>query len=330
MRIGIAFDLKSDFQVGGTAPDDRLEEYDSDETVGHLTQALEALGHSVVRLGGGRRLVERVLADPPDLVYNIAEGYGTRSREAHVPAVLEMLGIPFTHSDPLTLAVTLDKAMAKRLVAAAGLSTPPFKVVSRLQDLDTLDLPFPVITKPLWEGSSMGIRLDSRHAHMDSLRKMVADLLADYQQPVLVEAFCTGPEFTVGVLGNGADARVLGTMEIQPRNRSLEHFVYSVEVKRNYAQEVVYHVPPPRPRAMVDRVEALALACYRELGCRDQSRVDIRLDAEGEPRFIEVNPLPGMNAVTGDIVLIAKGMGLTYTQLVGQVVAAATARLGLP
>src|SRR5262245_37307813 len=162
MQIGIAFDLKSDFALKPGDPDDLLEEYDSTATLDGLSAALEAGGHEVRRLGGGRRFLETVLRDPPQLVFNIAEGHGTRSREAHVPAVCEMLRIPYTHSDPLTLAVTLDKSVAKKVVRADGVPTPDFVVVDG-PDLAGIErLRFPVFVKPVAEGSSMGIRKSSR------------------------------------------------------------------------------------------------------------------------------------------------------------------------
>lgn len=327
MDIGIAFDLKADHEgahAGG--PDDRLEEYDSLATVEAIAGALREGGHEPRLLGGGRRLVEALLARPPELVFNIAEGSGTRSREAHVPAVCEMLGVPVTHSDPLTLAVTLDKAMAKRLAASAGVATPRFVVVESSAELAGLDLAWPRIAKPLFEGSSIGIRKTSRAADLPSLVREVSRIARDYAQPVLVEEFCTGPEFTVGVLGTGASARAVGAMEIVPRRCLPEEFVYSLEVKRDYQNEVEYHVPPRRDARTIERVLALAVAAHRALGCRDVSRVDVRLAGDGSPRFLEVNPLPGLNPVTGDLVILAERSGLPYRELVGAIVSAALAR----
>jgi D-alanine-D-alanine ligase len=326
MEIGIAYDLKSDFSAQSDDPDDRFEEYDNQGTVNGITAALEAAGHRTRLLGGGRRFIEQVLAQPPDLVFNIAEGYGTRSREAHVPSVLEMLHIPYTHSDPLTLAVTLDKAIAKRLVAAHGLPTPGFAVIEHLNQLGELRLQFPVITKPLFEGSSMGIRKTSRVTDKAALRRQIERLLADYQQPVLVEEFCSGPEFTVGVLGNGSKASVIGIMEIRPRRGNLDEFVYSLEVKRNYLEEVEYCVPPDQPPALLELINQVALGAYRALDCRDVARVDLRVSASGEPKFIEINPLPGLNPITGDIVILSTRSGISYDTLIERIVAAARER----
>jgi D-alanine-D-alanine ligase len=331
MQIGIAFDLKSDFGADTDAssdgrvagPDDRLEEYDSIGTVEAIASALRERGHDAVLLGGGRRFVERLLASPPDLVFNIAEGRGTRSREAHVPAVCEMLGVPVTHSDPLTLAVTLDKAMAKRLAASMGVATPRFAVCHGVADVDAADvarLVYPLIAKPMFEGSSMGVRRHSRVTNASELRREVARITGDYDQPALVEEFCSGPEFTVGVHGNGAGARVIGVMEIVPLKAKPHEFVYSLEVKRDWENEVEYHVPPRRDAAIVDAVAQCGLDAYRALECRDISRVDVRLDAQGAPRFLEVNPLPGLNPITGDLCILAKRSGLAYVDMIDGIV----------
>jgi D-alanine-D-alanine ligase len=330
MRIGISFDLKSDFAAGAADPEDRFEEYDSDATVAAIEGALRQAGYDTVRLGGGRALLEHVLAAPPDLVFNICEGVvPTRSREAHVPAVLEMLGIPHTHSDPLTLALTLDKAAAKRVVMSMGVPSPRFAVIDDPAQARHVALDFPVIAKPLFEGSSIGVRKKSRVTDRAALAELVGRLLADYKEPVLVEEFCPGPEMTVGVIGNGAEARILGVMEISPRLMKPEEFVYSLEVKRNYETEVEYHVPPKRPRELVAKVEQTALDAYRALGCRDVARVDVRIGADGEPKFLEVNPLPGINPVTGDIVILSRAGGVEYATLIAEIVMQARRRYGL-
>lgn len=331
LMVGIAYDLKADFEraarrVDGELPEDAFEEYDSEATVAALEDALASNGYQSRRLGSGRAFLSQIMAGPGDIVFNIAEGFGTRSREAHVPSALEMLGVPYTHSDPLTLALTLDKAMAKRVAAAAGVPTPRFAVVEYLEDARGLDLSYPRIAKPLFEGSSMGIRKHSRVTNNEDFMELIEQLLRDYREPVLVEEFASGPEFTVGILGSGASASVIGAMEIVPRNCSTSEFVYSLEVKRNYLEEVAYHVPPKRPTELVRTVEAVALAAYRALGCRDVARVDVRIGDDGEPKFLEVNPLPGLNPVTGDLVILARGNGISYHELIGRIVEGARLR----
>jgi D-alanine-D-alanine ligase len=331
MRIGIAFDLKSDFEAASGAPEDALEEYDSPATVEAIERALAARGHSVVRLGGGRRFLAAVLGSPPELVFNISEGRGTRSREAHVPAVCEMLSIPYTHSDPLTMALSLDKAMAKRVVASAGVPTPRFAVVESELELAALDLELPLIAKPLFEGSSMGVRRNSKIADAAQLAERVRALFAGYRQPVLIEEFCTGPECTVAVLGTGAGARAAASMEIVPKKVAVAEFVYSLEIKRNWdwADEMEYAVPPRRSARERAAIEAVALGAYRALGCRDVARVDVRIGRDGEPEFIEANPLPGVAPGWSDLALLWERIGRSYEDLIGSILDEACARLGL-
>jgi D-alanine-D-alanine ligase len=334
MNIGIAFDLKTDFARADGAPDDALEEYDSPATVDAIERVLAARGHRVMRLAGGRRFVASVLETPPDLVFNIAEGRGSRSREAHVPAVCEMLGIAVTHSDPLTMALALDKAMAKRAVASAGVATPRFAVIESARDLpnvNELGLEYPLFAKPLFEGSSMGIRRNSKIESSASLVERVGTLLDHYREPVLVEEFCTGPEFTVAVLGTGSHARIAGAMEIVPKKVAAAEFVYSLEVKRNvdWRSEMEYAVPPRKSAREIAAIEAVALAAHRALGCRDIARIDVRTGRDGEPKFIEANPLPGVAPGWSDLALLWEGLGRTYDDLIGAILDEACARLDL-
>lgn len=332
MKIGIAFDLKADFDASALsagAPDDLLEEYDSPATVEAIARVLASRGHEPLLLGGGRRFVEHLLQARPELVFNIAEGRGSRSREAHVPAVCEMLGIPCTHSDPLTMAVSLDKAMAKRVVASAGVPTPRFAVVERLEQLDGLELAFPLFAKPLFEGSSMGVRRRSRCSDRSELRERVETLLSDYGEAVLVEEFCGGHEFTVAILGTGPGARVVSAMEVVPLVTPVADFVYSLEVKRNpnWREEIRYDAPPRRPVREVAQIEQVALDAYRALDCRDVGRVDVRCDASGAPKFIELNPLPGLAPGWSDIALLWERIGRSYDDLILSILDGACARL---
>jgi D-alanine-D-alanine ligase len=229
-----------------------------------------------------------------------------------------MLGVPYTGSDPLCLALTLDKDLAKRVVASRGLATPRHLLVERLAELPGGDAPgglrFPLIVKPAWEGSSKGVRLSSRVTAPAALREQAAFVLEGYGGPALIEEFCEGEEFTVGVIGNETP-RAIGVMQIRHRTLPPEEFLYSLEVKRDWENQVEYLVPPPLDAALLGRVEALAVACYRALGCRDVSRVDIRLKG-GVPNFIEVNPLPGLSPTYGDLPILAGRMGWAYPQLV--------------
>lgn len=335
MRIGIAYDLRREQQRDPDRPDDALEEYDSEATVDAIAAALRDAGHEVSLLGGGREFLERALAAsagraPVDLVFNIAEGRGSRSREAQVPAVCEMLGLPCTGSDPLSLALCLDKALSKRIAASHGVATAAFCLVESADLVDSAAFPpLPAIAKPNAEGSSIGVRRNARCTTREALADRVRTLLADYRAPVLVEQFIEGVEVTVGILGTGPRARVVGVMEIAPRRASDQPFVYSVEVKRNYLQEVDYHVPPRLGTASIAAIEACALAAYRALGCRDVGRVDLRLDARGAPSLIEINPLPGLNPADGDLPLIWQRGGRSYAELIAAILDQAVRRTGL-
>jgi D-alanine-D-alanine ligase len=339
LRIGLAFDLVPAGAESWDGPDDRYEEFDKPETVAALAGVLRGLGHDVVLLGDGRALLARVLADPPDLVWNLAEGEGVgRCREARVPAVLEMLGIACTGSDPLTLAAALDKHVAKQLVAAAGVAVPRGLVVTpeslaenaaaaaaaHLADFAAL-VPFPWLLKPAYEGSSKGIRsrclVDSAPQAEDVLRSLVSD----YEQPILVEEFVAGDEVTAGVIGTGSSARLIGTMRVVPRNRDAR-FVYSIEMKREWSDNLDYEGPAALPQTALRRLEHAALCAYAALGCRDVARIDFRVRDE-VPVFLEANPLPGLAPGWSDLVILARGMGIDYPELIRQILDAALARI---
>jgi D-alanine-D-alanine ligase len=327
MKIGITFDLKTPGQVPANAPDDAQEEFDSPQTIEAIARVLRDLGHQVVLLGDGREFLQKVLDDPPDFVFNFAEGQGvSRSREARVPAVLEMLGIPFTGSDPLTMAVTLDKDCAKRLVAAAGVPIPPGVLLPPHAPLEKslLDqLIFPVIVKPAWEGSSKGIRNKCLVQTPSQLRDVVASLGQDHQQPILLEEFIQGDELTVGVHGNDPP-QILGIMRVVPRE-PMDQFIYSLEIKRDYRRLVRYECPAPLAPEVTRAVENATLTAFKALGCRDIARVDFRV-RDGIPYFLEVNPLPGLNPDDSDLVIMSGLLGWTYPQLIRTILDAALTR----
>jgi len=331
MRIGITYDLKSTEPLSPDLPDDFEEEFDSPVTVEAIAGVLRKFGHDVLLLGDGRELLQRVLSDPPDLVFNIAEGRGiARSREARVPAVLEMLGIPHTGSDPLTCAVTLDKDCAKRLAISAGVTCPggvllrPGEDIAAVVENDPAFPGFPALVKPAWEGSSKGIRGKSVVENPDDLRTVVESLWRDHRQPLLVEEFIAGDELTVGVIGNEAP-QVLGVMRVLPL-REEKRFIYSLEVKRDWSNRVRYECPARLAPQDQQAVCEAALRAYQVLGCRDVARIDFRL-RRGIPYFLEVNPLPGLNPETGDLVILAQHCGWSYERLIEGVLNAALDRL---
>ena len=292
LRIGIAFDLAPDRprpRPRKAGPDDQFEEFDKPETVEAIAAVLRGRGHEVVLLGDGSDLLRRALDDPPDLVWNMAEGHGVgRSREARVPAALEMLGIPCTGSDPLTLAATLDKDVAKRLVASEGsVKVPDGRALPTWMEREGFAKAIaplfanpadparrgPVLLKPSFEGSSKGIRTRCLAHSVDEAWTVYREIASTYRQTVLVEEFIRGEEVTVGLVGNVDDrsVEVLGAMRVVPTRRE-DDFVYSLEVKRDWRNRVRYEAPAPLDPDVAHRLFAAARACYESLGCRDLAR----------------------------------------------------------
>jgi D-alanine-D-alanine ligase len=327
LRVGITYNLKKDFSQPENQPVDFLEEFDAEETIDAIREALESEGHEVIKLGGGTHLIDRLKEASVDIVFNIAEGLEGRNREAHIPALLEFLNIPYTGSDPLTLSLTLDKAMAKRVIMSQNIPTPPFRKIERMEELDGLDLRYPLFVKLCYEGSSKGVRLDSKILDRQSLEEKTRGLLKTYHSPLLVEEFVNGPEFTVGIVGN-EDPFVLGVMQIEIKGKPPEESIYSLEVKREWEEKVRYHCPPSIDQNLLKKIEEVALRAYRALECRDVSRVDIRVGADRTPYFLEINPLPGLSPVYGDLVIMARSMGWDYAWLVKTIFHQALKRYG--
>jgi D-alanine-D-alanine ligase len=317
MRIGLSYDLKEDLGHVGIGVEDVLEEYDSRETVELIATSLEAIGYSVVMLSGGREFMNNILRQKVDLVFNIAEGRGNyRSREAQVPSILEMLGIPYTGSDPLCLATCLDKPLAKRLVSLEAVTTPRWQLIKDKDELGQIyweDFTFPVIIKPACEGSSKGIRLTSVAEDASQAQIEASRILDCYQQSVIVEEFIDGDEVTVGVTGN-SPPDVLGMMRILPKDREA-HFIYSLEVKRDYKNRIEYECPARLEGEVLQKIKLSSLKVFQVLGCRDFARIDFRIGYDGLPYFIEINPLPGLGTHS-DLVIMASKLGWTHKELI--------------
>ena len=337
MIIGISYDLKEAISPGKKQPEDALEEYDSVETVEALKSAIAAKGHAVVKLGGGREFLNRILKEKVDFVFNISEGLGTyRGREAQVPSVLEMLDIPYSGADPQCLTVCLDKHLTKKIVSMEAITTPKWQVITQAslraqrsnhQAFDWSSLPYPAFVKPVWEGSSKGIRLNSLVRDPQQMKKLVTELLEQYQQPVLVEKFIAGEEVTVGIVGN-SPPRVIGIMRVVPRKKDAD-FIYSLEVKRDYLNLVDYECPAKLPTKTLRSIEEMSLKSFEVLECRDFSRVDFRVSPDGTPYFLEINPLAGLNPRSSDIVIMAGLLGIKYPELIGSILDSGLARHSL-
>jgi D-alanine-D-alanine ligase len=326
MRIGLTYDLRADYLAAGYSEEETAE-FDQPGTIDAIDSALQALGHQTDRIGNGRQLVGRLAAGGRwDLVFNIAEGLHGPAREAQVPAILELYDIPYTFSDPLVLALALHKGMTKAVIRDAGLPTADFAVVERIEDLDRLTLPLPLFAKPVAEGTGKGVTAASKITDRPSLGRICAELLARYRQPVLVETFLAGREFTVGIAGTGPAAHVLGSMEVVLL-AGAEAGVYSY-VNKERCEELCHYRPGrPEEDEEVRQAEALGLAAYRVLGCRDAGRVDLRSDARGRPHFIEVNPLAGLHPLHSDLPILCAMRGMTYHTLMEKIISSATKRV---
>ncbi|MCP5432047.1 MAG: D-alanine--D-alanine ligase [Alphaproteobacteria bacterium] len=325
MRIGLVYDLRDDYRALGLS-EEECAEFDSAETIAELAGALRRQGAEVVGVGHGRALAAALVAGTRyDLVLSIAEGVKGRSREAQVPALCELFDQPYAFSDPLTLAATLDKAVAKRLVRDAGVPTAPFAVLARPEEARAVDLGWPVFVKPIAEGTGKGCENASRCEDAGALERVARDLIARFDQPALVEPFLPGREFTVGILGTGETARVIGTIEVLLGTKA-DAVGYTYANKADWEDRVRYVAADD---ATAREAAAVALAAHRALDCRDVSRCDLRCDARGRPVFLETNPLPGLKPDYSDLPILAKLSGIAYDDLIGELLEAAVARLGI-
>ncbi len=324
MKVGLTYNLRSDPAPVGATPD-YYAEFDTAESIGYLESAIASLGHQVCRIGDIFQLVQFLAAGQSvDMVFNMAEGHWGRSREAQVPALLEAYRIPYTGSDPLTLALCLDKALVKRVWQQAGVRTPAFFVVTAEADL-ARRLDFPLFVKPACEGSSKGIDAGAVVTSAAELATRAAWVLDTYRQPALVEEFLPGREFSVGLLGTGPTARVLGAVEI------VEDAPYGIS---GFAEKQKSPVPPGTyrpvaPGPLRDELGALALRAYRAVDCRDLGRVDLRLDRDGQPQVLELNPIVGLHPTECLMPCIAYQAGLTFESLIGAILEHARARWNL-
>jgi D-alanine-D-alanine ligase len=334
---------------------DRYAEWDTLETIDAVARALAPFGN-VVRLEATAEFPERLRAERPDIVFNIAEGLVGVNRESHVPAICEFFGVPYSGSDPLTLSTCLHKARTKEILAFNGIPTAPFAVVESLRDLGSLldgrqeemlpsaaparRLPdaFPLFVKPVHEGSSKGVTVRNLVHSRDELVTRVTELLDEYAQPVLVEDYLPGAEFTCAVLGNSHEAQVLPIVGMNfgdlPEGVAP---IYGFEAKWVWDTPDrplrIFDCPAPISDSLRRAIEDVTLRAYRALGCRDWSRVDVRLDAHGAPNVVEINPLPGILPNPADnscFPKAARAAGLSYDTLIQTCLSHAAARQHVP
>ena len=323
MNIGLTYDLRDEYRRQGYGEEETAE-FDELATVVGIESALHSLGHTTNRVGHLGALAARLVqGDRWDLVFNLAEGLHGYGREAQVPALLEAYRIPYTLSDPLVLSLALHKGAAKRYLRDHGICTPDFEIIESLQDLERVALPYPLFVKPIAEGSSKGISAASKVRDRAQLRAACEHLLDRYLQPVLVERFLPGREFTVGILGSGREAQALGAMEVLLRAQA-ESEVYSYANKKDYERRVQYRLAEDEAGVAAMR---MALEVWTALGGRDAGRIDLRCDEAGRVQFIEANPLAGLHPEHSDLVILGRMKGLTYAALIERIVSSAARRV---
>jgi D-alanine-D-alanine ligase len=324
LRIGFSYNVKRVDTKGG---DDTEAEYDAPETINSIRDALESYGHVVVPVEATAELPRQLMDTPVDLVFNIAEGVSGRNREAAVPALCELMGIPYTGSDAATLSIALDKALSKRVLRQHGILTPEFQVMETGRERLSPKMKFPLIVKPNQEGSSKGV---SAHASVvddeEGLRAVVRELLDKYRQPALIEYYIAGREFTVGLLGDKRP-RVLPPMEIIFLDKANPRPVYDYQIKQEWEKHVYYQCPAKLTPAELKSMERIARETFVALDCRDVARVDLRMDEAGDIYVLEVNPLPGLTPGYSDLCLIANAANIDYRMLIGEILAGGLKRM---
>jgi D-alanine-D-alanine ligase len=322
MRIGFVYDLREEYLAAGL-PEEQAAEFDTAETIDLIGSAIARDSHEVTRVGSGRALAAALVAGTRfDLVVSIAEGLKGRNREGQVPSLCELFDQPYAFSDALTLCAALDKGVAKRLVRDCGVPTAPFAVLNAAEEARAVDLGWPVFVKPIAEGTGKGCGGESKAGDAKALEASARKLIAEFAQAVIVEPFLPGREFTVGLIGTGEAAEIIGVMEVHFLKQG-DSDAYGFEVKHDWEGRVSYSMPAD---ATARRAGEVALAAYRALECRDLGRVDLRCDEAGAPQFLEINPLPGLKPDYGDYPILAKNAGVPYDTLIHRILKSAAER----
>jgi len=320
--IGITYDLRDDYLKEGYGLEETAE-FDLPDTIEAIEKVILDNGFQADRIGNVKALTRRLAADNRwDLVFNITEGMYGFGREAQVPALLDAYNIPYTFSDPLGHTLSLHKGMTKHVLRDLGIPTPDFAVVNSDADIDKVNLPFPLFAKPVAEGTSKGITALSKITNREELYRICKQILQTFKQPALIETYLPGREFTVGILGTGKDAKVLGVIEVILKPTA-EQDAYSYENKEHYETLVQY--------ALVDDDEAkqameISLKVWRYLDLKDAGRIDLRSDALGAPHFIEVNSLAGLNPKRSDLPILCNLLGISYHVLISSIIESALRR----
>lgn len=322
MKVGLTYDLRSWYTDRGYSMDETAE-FDKQETIDALEKSLKLMGYETEPVGNTFQLIEALaLGKRWDLIFNISEGLYGDGRESVVPAILDQYKIPYVFSGPVIMGLSLNKHLAKLVVAASGVPVSPGKLITKLLDLDSCNLKFPLFVKPVSEGTGKGITEKSLVNSASELRKMAEWILSEFHQPALVEEYLPGREFTVGIVGYGQDAVAIGGMEVICAN----NLPYSVEVKENYTNYCTYK---PLGDDIVDECKSVALGAWKALDAVDAGRVDLKADRFGKICFIEANPLAGLNPIHSDLPILSRMSGIEYQTLMEMIVKAAIKRNGL-
>jgi D-alanine-D-alanine ligase len=325
MTVGLTYDLRSEWLAQGYSELETAE-FDREETVAAVEEAIRAEGMHTDRIGNYRSLMTALAAGRRwDLVFNFSEGMYGLGREALVPALLDAYRIPYTFSDAVVLAVALHKGLTKRIVRDAGVPTPDFAVVESMADLHAISLHYPLFAKPLAEGTGKGVTPQSRIENPEQLARVCSSVLEAYAQPVIVEEYLPGREFTTAIVGTAARAEVIGSMEVVLLTTAEAH-AYTYSNKEYCDDRVRYDLATG---AVAQECADLALRAWRAIGGRDAGRIDIRMDAAGRASFIEVNPLAGLHPVHSDLPIICTLVGVSFQNLIGRIMASARLRAGL-
>jgi D-alanine-D-alanine ligase len=325
--VGLTYDLKTDYKFKEDDPPDANAEFDHPSTIEAISRAIEACGFKVKRIGNFLNLLEKIDSLNVDIVFNISEGTFGRNRESQVPILLEMAGIPFVGADALTLGITLDKIMAKKIFIAEGIPTPKFFEVKNAPELVDVDhCKFPLIVKPRYEGSSKGLTENSRVENIEELKNQAEHVVTIYKQPALIEEFISGSEFTVAIIGND-EPEVLPIVQIKIDGRfNLNDKFYTFA--RITSDRLEYICPARIGEDLKEKLTAIALKTYKAVECRDFGRIDFRVDSQRGPYVLEINPLPSLS--TEDVfMVIAKNLGISYAEMIGKILNSALKRYNL-
>ncbi len=320
MKVGLTYDLRSWYIDRGYSMDETAE-FDKQETVDAIEKAMKLMGHETEPIGNAFQLVEALASGKKwDLVFNIAEGLYGDGRESVVPALLDQYKIPYVFSGPVIMGLSLNKHIAKLIVAASGVPVSPGMLITVLKDLDNCNLQYPLFVKPVSEGTGKGITEKSFVHSPDELQKMVEWILSEFHQPALVEEYLPGREFTVGVVGYGEDAVAIGGMEVM----TINNLPYSVEVKENYQNYCTYK---PLDSEIIEECKSVSLRAWKALDAVDAGRIDLKADRNGHICFIEANPLAGLNPVHSDLPILARMYGIEYQELLEMIMKSAISRI---